>query len=98
MPKTEPWTPHRPHWEQFPEPERSDFRYDYEHRAAIMEYDGGMSRGMAERASYSFPFADSPATIAAFTPDEEIERQVYRAGNIRRHFEKGKRIMECGKQ
>lgn len=93
MPKTQPWTPHKPHWERFPEPERSNCRESYEERAAIMEYDGGMSRGLAQQAAYAFQFADYPETIAAFIPEEEIERQLYRAAQIRRHREKGLRIM-----
>jgi hypothetical protein len=93
MPKTQPWTPHKPHWEQFPEPERSNVHESYEERAAIMEYHGGMSRGLAEQAAYAFQFTDTPELIAAFVPEEEIERQTYRAELIRRNSEKGKRIM-----
>lgn len=29
-------------------------RYDVEERAAIMEYDGGLSRGLAEQAAWSW--------------------------------------------
>ena len=98
MPETQPWTPHKPHWERLPKPEAEHARENYEHRAAIMEYDGGMSRGLAQQAAYAFQFADTPELIAAFVPEGEIERQIYRAALIRRHREKGKRIMAKANQ
>lgn len=69
------------------------FKEKYEERAAIIQFDGQMSRGMAEQASYSFMFSDNPEMIAPFVDEEEIKRQVYRASNIRRHAAKGITIM-----
>lgn len=83
MPKTHPWSPGKPHWEQIPEPASTQCREDYEERAAIMEYHSGMSRGCAEQAAYSFPFVDNPDSISAFVSDGQIASQPLRAKIIR---------------
>jgi len=88
--------PEIPFWEMLPTDQEEIMRENYEERAAIMEYHGGMSRGLAEQAAYAFMFADTPELIAAFVSDAEIERQLYRAANIRRHREKGLRILARG--
>ena len=54
MPRTRPWTPCRPIWTVLPPQERAAAREDFVERAAIMEYDGGNSRGTAELAAYAF--------------------------------------------
>lgn len=45
----------------------SDFREMYQERAAIMEYDGGMSRAEAEAAAWADIFGSDPCTRASGT-------------------------------
>jgi len=83
LPKTEPWSIHGgggvPHWEMLPDWAAECRREEYEERAAIMQFDGGMHVGAAEQMAYAFAFADSPEKISPFVYDEQLETQLMRA-------------------
>jgi hypothetical protein len=63
-------------------------REDYEERAAIIEFDAGMSRGTAEMAAYAFlveRLVEDPALPFSAVNECDIARQLDRAKRFRKH-------------
>ena len=98
MPKTEPWTPHPPVWEWdgLSDVSKERARECYEERAAIIEYNGGLSRGVAELRAYSIlidVMHEKKLFNTEHMRDGDVIRQVDRREAFRRNDAIGRRIM-----
>jgi hypothetical protein len=99
MPKTEPWSDNNqstPIWDLLPEKLANRAREVFAERAAIMEYDGGQSRGTAEITAYAFlveKLWDLGVIDLEMIDKSNVNVQLKRAVMLRRHAAIGRRIM-----
>jgi hypothetical protein len=95
---TRPWTPHPPVWKWagLSESLRQRAREHFEERAAIVEYEDGQARVVAELRAYCF-LVEMLHDKGAFTSEQikntDVISQLQRAEAFRRHDAIGRCIM-----